>query len=61
MDDADRSDYYIESVVDDHVKEAMRRARDIPPGNPGVCDMCGEHSGRLVHGACSPCRDRYGI
>lgn len=24
-DEADRSEYYIESVIDDHVKEAMRR------------------------------------
>lgn len=23
------------------------------------CDLCGEHSMRLVQGACAPCRDKY--
>ena len=27
-DEADRASYFIESVIDDHVKEAMRRAAD---------------------------------
>lgn len=58
-DEADRSEYYIESVIDDHVKEAMRRVLDIPVGNPGDCSICGEWSGRLVGDACSPCRDKY--
>lgn len=61
MDEADRSEYYIESVIDDHVKEAMRKAADIPPGNPGECDFCGEYFSRLVGGACGFCRDKYGI
>lgn len=60
-DEADRSEYYIESVIDDHVKEAMRKAADIPPGNPGECDFCGEHFSRLVAGACGFCRDKYGV
>lgn len=33
--------------------------REIPKGRPGECDLCGEWSGRLVRGACAPCRDRY--
>jgi hypothetical protein len=33
-------------------------AKDIPPGEPGDCDLCGEWSGRLINGACAPCRDR---
>ena len=60
-DDADKAEYFIESVIDDHVKEAMRKAADIPPGNPGDCTMCGEWSGRLVNETCAPCRDRYGL
>lgn len=32
---------------------------DIPPGVPGDCDLCGDWSGRLIGGACAPCRDRY--
>ena len=58
-DEADRADLFIESVIDDHVKEAMRKAADIPIGNPGECDGCGEWSGRLVDGYCAPCRDKY--
>ena len=58
-DEADRASYYVESVIDDHVKAAMRRASDIPPGNPGECSCCGEWSGRLVNDTCAPCRDRY--
>jgi hypothetical protein len=37
-------------------------AKPIAPGAPGecdLCDLCGEWSGRLIAGACAPCRDRY--
>ena len=57
----DASDYYIESVIDDHVKEAMRKASEIPVGNPGDCDGCGEWFGRLVDGYCGYCRDKLRI
>ena len=60
-DEADRASYFIESVVDDHVKEAMRRAAEIPIGTHGECSFCGEQSARLVNTACAPCRDRYGL
>jgi hypothetical protein len=36
-------------------------AQQIPPGAPGECELCGEWSGRLVGGACAPCRDRHGL
>lgn len=32
-------------------------ATEIPAGEPGDCDFCGEWTGRLVGGACAPCRD----
>lgn len=60
-DDADRADMSIESVIDFRVGEAMRAALAIPAGNPGDCDICEEWSGRLVNGACAPCRDRMGL
>lgn len=60
-DEADRATYFIESVIDDHVREAMRRAAEIPIGTPGECSFCGEQSARLVNTACAPCRDRYGL
>lgn len=58
-DPIDSADYYIESVIDDHVRDAMRAAQAIPVGNPGICDFCGEHFGRLVDGACGFCRDKF--
>ena len=27
----------------------------------GDCDLCGEWSGRLVNGACAPCRDKWSL
>ncbi len=59
MDDADRADSFIESVIDDHVAAAMRMAQEIPVGVAGTCDYCGEDFSRLVNGACGYCRDRY--
>ncbi|CAB4154827.1 hypothetical protein UFOVP653_32 [uncultured Caudovirales phage] len=39
---------------------AIRAAsKPLAPGVPGECDLCGEHSGRLIDGACAPCRDKY--
>lgn len=58
-DEADRATYFIESVIDDHVKAAMIRAAEIPVGVSGTCDLCGNDYVRLVNGACGFCRDRY--
>ena len=46
---------------EDRDRAIAAAARDIVPGHPGDCDLCGEHSMRLVEGACAPCRDRYGL
>lgn len=40
----------------DAIREA---AKPIPPGNPGDCEICGEWSGRLIQGACAPCREKW--
>jgi predicted Zn-ribbon and HTH transcriptional regulator len=61
MDDADRADLFIESVIDDHVKEAMRKAADIPKGESGECHWCGYEFNRIVNGACGKCRDKFGL
>ena len=58
-DEADRASYFIESVVDDHVKEAMRKAAEIPKGTAGECDLCGSYSVRLIDNACCKCIDKY--
>ncbi len=59
IDPIDRADYFIESVVDDHVKEAMRKAAEIPKGTAGECDGCGDYFQRLVNGCCGRCRDKF--
>lgn len=38
---------------------ANRPAAEFKPGVEGDCEVCGYWSGRLVHGACAPCRDKY--
>lgn len=43
------------------VSTARDAAARIPVGEPGECELCGEWSGRLVGGACAPCRDRHGL
>lgn len=39
----------------------IRQRAEIAPGTPGECDLCGEWRGRLINGACAPCRDRRGL
>ena len=58
-DEADKSDYFIESVIDDHVKEAMRIAANIPIGVKGICEYCGDEFDRIVNNACGYCRDKF--
>lgn len=38
---------------------ANRPTFALQPGDPGECEICGYWSGRLVQGACAPCRDTY--
>lgn len=55
-DEADVANDYVEMQLE----RAIAAARmDIPPGVEGECELCGEWSGRLIGGACAPCRDRY--
>jgi hypothetical protein len=55
---ADKATDYQEKWNDRCIEQ--QRA-DIKPGEPGDCELCGEWSGRLIKGACAPCRDRYGL
>lgn len=41
------------------IADARAVAAAIPVGEPGQCDMCDEWSGRLVGGACAPCRTKW--
>ena len=44
-----------------NLKAVRGMAQQMPAGQPGECELCGEWSGRLVRGACAPCRDKYGL
>lgn len=57
-DEVDRANAYMEEALERAIAEARG---DIPAGEPGYCELCGEHSGRLIKGVCAPCRDRYGL
>lgn len=56
MDDIDLAQ---ERALHDTAAAIAKNARDIPHGEPGECDLCGEESGRLINGACAPCRDKH--
>lgn len=49
----------IEAVHTGAAVAAIRRNAELEHGCPGDCNCCGEWSGRLVRGACAPCRDKY--
>jgi len=57
-DDVDIANDRIALAIDAKVKQISDAAK-LDPGFAGDCDLCGEWSGRLIDGACAPCRDRY--
>ncbi len=57
-DDADKAGDLIERTMAATIARASRLA-DLPKGETGECDLCGEESRRLIDGVCAPCRDRY--
>ena len=59
IDDADQASDLIEATESNAVERIRIKANQIPNGEPGDCELCGQWSGRLVDGACAPCRDRF--
>lgn len=55
---ADNAADHIEREAAQRIEAARKAAAQMPAGTQGDCDLCGEWSGRLVNGACAPCRDR---
>lgn len=60
-DAADMASDLYEEFTSQRESEVRKAASSIPEGNPGDCDLCGEWSGRLVGGACAPCRDAHNL
>lgn len=57
-DEVDITNDRLQHDIDRRVEEVRKKA-ELDPGTPGECELCGEWSGRLINGACAPCRDRY--
>lgn len=56
-DEIDRANDYAEADRARHEQTARAAAAHMLAGSAGDCDFCGEWTGRLVGGACAPCRD----
>ena len=57
--DPDLAAQLVQETTDAKVEEIRKQAAQIPEGNPGDCDLCGEWFSRLVGGACARCRDKH--
>lgn len=57
-DEIDKANEHQDEMTDRKIKQ-IRLNSQIKKGIPGDCELCGEHSMRLVDGVCAPCRDRY--
>lgn len=58
-DEIDQANDRAAQALDSAVSQARQAASRVMVGVEGQCDLCGEHSMRLIAGACAPCRDRY--
>jgi RNA polymerase-binding transcription factor DksA len=56
---ADTSDEHYAPKFEADVAFIQQAAANIPKGEPGICDLCGEDMPRLVRGVCAPCRDKH--
>ena len=60
-DEIDIANDRIEAELSNEQARIRAEAAKFEPGKPGDCDLCGRWSGRLVKGACAPCRDKWGL
>ena len=58
---ADPADIGNDTMQADLERRIAAARGEIIPGRPGDCDLCGEWSGRLLEGACAPCRDKHDL
>lgn len=61
MDEIDRAEANIEKFEADAIGAARKAAADIPAGESGECEYCGDYFDRIVSGACGRCRDEFNI
>jgi len=58
-DEVDQANDRAQADTERSIATARAIAANVPAGNEGDCDLCGEWSGRLVGGACARCRDKW--
>ncbi len=58
-DEADTANDLRQAAEESGIAAIRKNVASMPKGETGECDLCGEWSGRLVGGACAPCRDKY--
>jgi len=59
MDEIDAAQAREQLDTNSAIAQVRGQAAQMQAGDPGDCELCGERSGRLIKGACAPCRDRY--
>lgn len=59
---------HADAIEDRNEREEELRAKargdkpyEPPAGVAGDCDICARWCGRLIGGACPPCRDKFGL
>ncbi len=60
-DEIDIANDRVQRAVEQEERRIREEAAKFDPGKPGDCELCGHWSGRLVQGACAPCRDKWGL
>lgn len=55
----EQAEAFADTLLEEGLKRNAAQVAQIPEGNPGECDTCGEWTSRLVLGVCAPCRDKY--
>lgn len=50
-----------ELIVSSNLSFIVSQAANMPKGEAGECDLCGEYYERTVNGVCARCRDKRGL
>ena len=60
-DPVDEANERTELELDLGVLQSRAAVAQIPEGEAGECDHCGEYFTRTVNGSCGRCRDKLGL
>ncbi len=57
----DIANEFEELITENNLAHIRGKASEIPKGEAGECDYCGEWYPRIVDGGCARCRDKRGL